>query len=120
MEKTVAREKLMGMQVIDARGTIVGSVKDVSFAVGKSEISLVLSTKSGSEMTLPWKDVQGAEDVVLLSRPMTEPTLGSREIPPPQVKQTVGTVACAQCGASAPSAAKFCPKCGAKMKQTGL
>lgn len=116
----MTREKIIGLQVVDTRGIIVGTIKDFSFSVGKNEISLVVSSSSGSEIIVPWKDVQGAGDVVLLSKPVQELVQRSQDRPTvPKIKEGVGVTKCARCGASAPSVAKFCPKCGTSMKRTG-
>jgi len=116
MEKAVPREKLIGMQVIDTRGAIVGSVKDVSITVAKGDISLVLSTKWRTEIEVPWRDVQAVEDVILLSKPIERPPAPPTVPAQPQVTQGPSQISCPRCNASAPSAAKYCPKCGAKMR----
>jgi len=46
-EKAVTKDKLTGMQVIDAQGHLLGTVKDVTFTVGKMGISLYVENKKG-------------------------------------------------------------------------
>jgi sporulation protein YlmC with PRC-barrel domain len=102
--KFVPREKLLGMQVIDPQGKIVGKIKDIAFSIGEGEIALVVETKAGAEMQVLWKDVKSAEDVVLLEKTV--------EIPAPPAPQTT---ICLNCKATIPAKARFCPKCGAKV-----
>ena len=50
MEKTdkpLTRDALVSMQVIDAKGRLVGKVKDVAFAVGKMGIALTVENEDG-------------------------------------------------------------------------
>ena len=46
-EKSVTKDRLVGMTVIDSEGNIVGTVKDVGFTVGKAGISLSVEDKDG-------------------------------------------------------------------------
>ncbi|MGC8999164.1 MAG: PRC-barrel domain-containing protein [Candidatus Bathyarchaeia archaeon] len=65
-EKTITKEKLVGMKVIDADGNLVGTVKDVSFTLGKIGISLSVEDKDGEIRDIPWENIQGAGDFVVL------------------------------------------------------
>ncbi len=50
MEKTdkpLTRDALVSMQVIDAKGRLMGKVKDVAFAVGKMGIALTVENEDG-------------------------------------------------------------------------
>ena len=69
MEKTdkpLTREALISMQVIDAKGRLVGKVKDIAFTVGKTGICLTVENETGEIQHIPWEDVQAASDFVLL------------------------------------------------------
>ena len=69
MEKTdkpLSREALISMQVIDAKGRLVGKVKDIAFTVGKTGICLTVENETGEIQNIPWEDVQAASDFVLL------------------------------------------------------
>ena len=69
MEKTdnpLTRDALISMQVIDAKGRLVGKVKDIAFAVGKTGIALLVENEAGEVQNTPWEDVQAASDFVLL------------------------------------------------------
>lgn len=50
-EKAVTKDMLIGMQVIDAEGRLVGSVKDVSFIVGKAVYLYTLRTRKAKAET---------------------------------------------------------------------
>ena len=65
-EKALTREMLAGMQVVDAEGKLVGTVKDVAFAVGKMGISLSVESENGESRNVAWDEVQAAGDFILL------------------------------------------------------
>ncbi len=69
MEKTdkpLTRDALVSMQVIDAKGRLLGKVKDVAFAVGKMGIALTVENEDGETQHIAWEDVQAASDFILL------------------------------------------------------
>jgi sporulation protein YlmC with PRC-barrel domain len=69
MEKTdkpLTRDALVSMQVIDAKGRLIGKVKDVAFAVGKMGIALTVESKTGETQNVAWEDVQAALDFIIL------------------------------------------------------
>jgi len=65
-QKALTRDSLVSMQVIDAEGRLVGKVKDLAFAVGKNGISLSVVNEEGESKNIPWEDVQGASDFIIL------------------------------------------------------
>lgn len=106
------------MQVIDNKGVIVGSVKDVSVDFQNKAIAFRVSTKNKTEMDMDWDDVLSVEDVVLLKTNVDLPKSAS-----PSTAQSASTqvtvqaqVVCPNCGTSSPAHAKFCPKCGIALK----
>jgi len=72
-EKSVTRERLIGMQVIDGDGYLVGTVKDISFTIGRMGISLYIEGRDGSAKEVSWEDVQAVGDFVLLKPRPTQP-----------------------------------------------
>jgi len=69
MEKTdkpLTRDALVSMQVIDAKGQLMGKVKDVAFAVGKTGIALTVENEEGVIQHVAWEDVQAASDFIIL------------------------------------------------------
>ena len=65
-EKSTTKDKLIGMQVINGDGNLIGTVKDVGFAVGKTGISLVVEGKDGETQDVAWENIQAAGDFVIL------------------------------------------------------
>ena len=100
------------MQVIDSKGSLVGNVKDVSVDFRNRSLAFRVTTKTRSEMDVPWDDVLSVEDVVLLKKEI-DSAVTTVPAPPPPTVQAV--VICPNCGTSAPGHAKFCPKCGAAL-----
>jgi sporulation protein YlmC with PRC-barrel domain len=77
MEKTdkpLTRDALVSMQVVDAKGRLMGKVKDVAFAVGKTGISLTIENDDGETQNVAWEDVQAASDFILLKPQVIQQT----------------------------------------------
>jgi len=114
-------QRFVGLQVIDAKGVLVGNVKDIAVDFHNRSLAFVVAAKNGRELDISWEDVLSMEDVVLLQK---EITLPQQVTPPPQeAKSTTqppppvqAMMICPNCGGSAPGQAKFCPKCGHTLK----
>jgi sporulation protein YlmC with PRC-barrel domain len=65
-DKPLTRDSLVGMQVIDARGRLLGKVKDVAFSIGKVGISLTVENEDGEVQNVEWEQVQAASDFIVL------------------------------------------------------
>jgi sporulation protein YlmC with PRC-barrel domain len=65
-EKSVTKDKLVGMKVVSADGRLMGSVKDVGFTIGKAGISLTIQDEKGETQDIPWDNIQGAQDYVVI------------------------------------------------------
>ena len=77
MEKTdkpLTRDALVSMQVIDAKGRLIGKVKDLAFAVGKMGIALTVENEDGETQNIAWEDVQAASDFILLKPQVIQQT----------------------------------------------
>lgn len=85
--KPLSRDALVSMQVIDAKGQIVGKVKDVVFAVGKMGISLSVEKGNGEIQTVGWDEVQAACDFIIL-KPVQETTQPYQAQQPSQQQNT--------------------------------
>ena len=110
-------QQLIGLQVIDTKGSVVGNVKDVAIDFLKKAVSLKVTTKNEAEMDFAWDDVQSVEDVVLLKRQIDLPAARPIEVDTSTNAQAVQTLMiCPSCGASAPARAKYCSKCGSDLK----
>ena len=92
-EKSVTKDRLIGMTVIDADGNIVGTVKDVGFTVGKAGISLSVEDKEGDIRDVAWDNIQGAGDFVILKPAAAQPQTFVAQ-PTPQAQ----TPTCPTCG----------------------
>ena len=96
-EKSVTKDRLIGMTVIDANGNTVGTVKDVGFTVGKAGISLSVEDKEGEIRDFAWENIQGAGDFVILKPAALAATTPSTP---------------AQTAQSTQAAQQTCPICG--------
>jgi sporulation protein YlmC with PRC-barrel domain len=93
MEKTdkpLTRDALVSMQVIDAKGRLLGKVKDVAFAVGKTGIALTVENDNGETQNIAWEEVQAAADFIIL-KPVAQSAYQQSTYQP--VQQPVQTVA---------------------------
>jgi sporulation protein YlmC with PRC-barrel domain len=104
--KPLTRDALTSMQVIDAKGRLVGKVKDVAFSVGKMGISLTVETEDGEIQSIEWEDVQAAADFIIL-----KPVQQQAVQPTYQAQQPVQAAA-AQPAAQQQSTQPMCPTCG--------
>jgi sporulation protein YlmC with PRC-barrel domain len=108
----VPAQKFIGMQVIDSKGSAVGTVKDLGVNVVEKEFNLIVTTKARSEVQVTWDDIQSVLDVVLLRKEIELPKPTELGVPPPPPPMSN----CPKCGTSVIPTAKFCPKCGSKLK----
>ncbi len=107
MEKTdkpLTRDALVSMQVIDAKGKLLGKVQDVVFAVGKMGIALTVENEDGETQTVAWEDVQAASDYIIL-KPVTQTTYQ------PQTQQQQPAQTATQ-PVQQQSTQPLCPTCG--------
>jgi sporulation protein YlmC with PRC-barrel domain len=108
-------QRFAGLQVIDAKGVLVGNVKDIAVDFHNRSLAFVVAAKNGRELDISWEDVLSMEDVILLKKEITLPPQEAKPTtqPPPPVQ---AMMICPDCGGSAPGQAKFCPKCGHSLK----
>jgi len=102
-EKPLTRDALVSMQVIDAKGRLVGKVKDVAFAVGKMGIAITVENDDGAVQTVAWEQIQAAADFIIL-KPLEQSYQPSTY--QPQQQQPLQTAQPAQ------QAQPLCPTCG--------
>jgi sporulation protein YlmC with PRC-barrel domain len=96
-KKTVTKDRLIGMQIIDSQGNYAGTVQDIALTIGKLGQTLIAHTKNGEVKEFDWEDIQAAGEVVLLKPPKVQTT--------PQIAQSVTQQ-------SQPSSTPICPTCG--------
>ena len=103
-EKPLTRDALVSMQVIDAKGRLVGKVKDVAFAVGKTGIALTVENEDGETQNIAWEGIQGAADFIVLKPVQQQSTYQAQ---PQQTYQAAATPQQQQ-----QSTQPTCPTCG--------
>jgi sporulation protein YlmC with PRC-barrel domain len=65
-KKAMTKDRLIGMQVYDSEGNVMGTVQDIAFTVGKMGMTLIVETKKGDSKEVAWDDIQAAGDIVVL------------------------------------------------------
>jgi sporulation protein YlmC with PRC-barrel domain len=128
VEKTyLTRDKIIGKQVIDAKGVIMGTVKDLAFDLVARDFSLIVQANDETAITVDSKSVKVVGDVVLLAvtaetfeppaapAPSTAAAAAPSVSPPaqPSLPKTPGL--CSGCGFQNEANSKFCIKCGSKL-----
>ncbi len=114
--KSLPVQQFIGLQVIDTKGTLVGTVKDISIDFANREVSIRVSTKNEDEVDFGWDDVQSVEDVVLLKKEVDPSPLKENETGLTKARTVQAVLICPNCGASVPARAKFCSKCGSDLR----
>ena len=102
-DKPLTREALVSMQVIDAKGRLIGKVKDLAFSVGKNGIALTVENDNGEIQTVAWEDVQAAADFIILKPQMVQNTYQPTQAAAQPVQQTQPVQQSTQ---------PMCPTCG--------
>jgi sporulation protein YlmC with PRC-barrel domain len=97
-EKSVTKDRLVGMTVIDSEGNIVGTVKDVGFTVGRAGISLSVEDKEGDIRDVAWDSIQGAGDFVLLKPSAAQPSFAAQPVQAAQQAAQPSQPLCPTCG----------------------
>ena len=114
--KLIPVQKIIGLQAIDTKGSVIGTVKDISIDFEGKSVSFRVTAKNNAELDFSWDDVQSVEDVLLLKKEVdlpSPPEHASDTSNPPSVH---ASVICPDCGTSMPAQAKFCSKCGTSLK----
>jgi sporulation protein YlmC with PRC-barrel domain len=115
--KSLPVQEFIGLQVIDTKGSLVGTVKDISVDFANKGISIRVATKNSGEIDFGWDDVQSVEDGVLLKKEVDIPSLLEETEPRSASTRTVQAhIICPNRGASEVARAKFCSKCGSALR----
>jgi sporulation protein YlmC with PRC-barrel domain len=101
-DKPLTRDALVSMQVIDAKGRLVGKVKDLAFAVGKTGIALTVESNDGQIQNIAWEDVQAATDFIVLKPQVVQQDMYQQPIqnaaqPVQQTQQQASQPLCSTC-----------------------
>ena len=117
---TATRGKLVGKQVYNPSGVLVGTVQDVVLPVGEGEISLQLLSKFENTDAIAWKDIGAVGDIVILKNPIK-----LKEKAAPSEAETVSEPKPEEGGGlgglvsrirGGREAAKKCPSCGNNLR----
>ncbi len=104
IKRALTREMILGMQVINSEGNIIGKVKELSLVVGDSDQALIIEGNGGEETIIRWSEVSAVGDVVLV-RPE------SFNI---ETEKSSTPASCRSCGSPLKEGDLFCPDCGKK------
>ena len=111
MEKnTLSQDEIVGKQVIDSNGAIVGNVKEVTFDTALKTVALDVTVKKGLTITIEYDDIAVIGDVILLKPKDQHPTA----VPTTPNPTTPGR--CRNCNYQNDINAKFCIKCGTNLQ----
>lgn len=113
----IKREEVVGKQVVESRGYIIGTVKDLSFALTAEGVELAVTVDSGGkEINIAWEEIQSIGDVVLLKTEREKPPAPAVTPIAPAALPSVGIEKpCPYCGFKNPADAKFCVRCGRRL-----
>ena len=126
----VPRGKLVGMQVYNPDGVLVGTVQDVEIPLGGGEISLQVLTRLNTFERIPWTNVAAVGDIAILKEkielktpepaavqpptaPIATPPVGTPPVgyPPAQPPQQPGLLSKIPFGRKK----QTCPTCGKEL-----
>jgi len=94
MSTSIGQSKMIGKQVYNPNGALVGTVSDIGLVPGQKEITLQIKTAAGSVIDVKWEEISAVGDVVILSK--------EKEVPRAEVKPAP----------AAAGGAQNCPTCG--------
>jgi sporulation protein YlmC with PRC-barrel domain len=77
-KKLLSRDKIVGMQVIDSNGMLLGTIKDIAFDIPSAKMALTIVDDKGKATEVASEDVTAVGDVVLLKKPETKAEMGVR------------------------------------------
>ncbi len=115
-KKFLSREKMIGKQVIDSEGVIIGNVKDISINLEEKEIALLVTTRTGAEVNVPSEDVLRVGDVILLNKALKLPAPPKEGKAAPPIPPAPAPIKCPNCGYLNAPSSRFCIKCGTRLR----
>lgn len=107
-KKSIPRSKVVGMPVYNPDGFLVGNAQDLGVFPGEQKITLIIKTRYGATVEVPWTDVGPIGDIIILSKPVKVEVPAGAAAQPVAVPQVAAQPTAAT---SAPQAV-ICPKCG--------
>jgi len=112
--KSIPRSKIEGKEVYNPDGNLVGTVQELGVMPGEQAINLIIKTKYGGVIEVPWLDISAAGDVIILSKSVrVEPPPAAPAVAVAPAAQPVQPVQPAQ-PVTGPGRDVICPICGKK------
>jgi sporulation protein YlmC with PRC-barrel domain len=130
-KKVLTRDNLIGMQIINSEGYVLGNVKDVALVLGEPDQAITIEDGKGKLNYIRWSDVAVAGDVILLKSggaPAADAlavtqSFAQSYVPPvaqpyaqPVASPAIQASVCSRCGAELESGSAFCTSCGCRVK----
>jgi sporulation protein YlmC with PRC-barrel domain len=129
-KRVLTRDNLIGMQVINSEGYILGNVKDVALVLGEPDQAITIEDSQGRLNNIRWSDVAVAGDVILLKvgtppadAPAVTQSYAQSYVPPvsqsvaqPVASPVAQVNVCPKCGAELETGSAFCTSCGYRIK----
>jgi|WetSurMetagenome_2_1015567.scaffolds.fasta_scaffold894950_1 sporulation protein YlmC with PRC-barrel domain len=94
--KTLTKDTMANMEVINSEGNRIGNVEDISFTVGNLTVTLILKTKTGESRQVAWEEIQSVGDYVVLKPPGGQQSTAL--VVQSQVQQNQQVQPCPTCG----------------------
>ena len=111
--KYLTRDDIAGKQVIDSNARIVGSVKDISFA-------LIVSVDKGNDISIECNNIAAIGDLILIKQKEQSTTAAIPTMPSSTPLSSTVLGRCGNCGyqngITQEKAIRFCIRCGTKLQ----
>jgi sporulation protein YlmC with PRC-barrel domain len=119
--KYLSRDKIVGKQVIDSNGVIMGTIKEIAFDLPGGKMSITVTDEKGKDTEITSDDISALGDVMLLKAPQMSVTIEAPQKPSTLTKAAPAPSAtssgpCPNCGYQNETESRFCIKCGTKLK----
>ncbi len=125
-KKFLSLEKIVGKQVIDGNGKILGTVKDIAFDLPRGKISITVTDEKNKDTEITSDDVSAVGDVILM-KGLEKAEVGDVSKKQPtattqaaktstSLKGPVSPGLCPNCAYQNEVESNFCIKCGTRLK----
>ncbi|MEM1665964.1 MAG: PRC-barrel domain-containing protein [Nitrososphaerota archaeon] len=115
----LTRSQLIGKQVYNPDGTLVGTINDVELIIDRNEVALQVQTKYRTTEYVPWTKVNAVGDIVLLKEKVE--IQAPQVAPPPEAPKPASQTVTEKLGeideslkSLVKSSGVKCPTCGEK------
>lgn len=125
-KKFLSRDNIVGKQVINGNGIILGIVKDIAFDLPGGKISITVTDEKKKDTEITSDDISAVGDVVLMKRlekaevvevpQKPSPAVTQAAKTPPPFKAPASPGLCPNCAYQNEVKSHFCIKCGTRLK----